>query len=149
MSPKVHAALGAIACSVMALAAVVVPSTSAGASTLSASTLASDESFSAPTGLREYFDANRKSIGIAWKAPTGRAVNGTYNIYADGRLIIRGGSPALWSYLTDVYYGGLSCSTTYTFVVQAFDLQGNLSLLSRPLKVTTPSTTPSGLCIDT
>lgn len=105
---------------------------------LSATTLADDTPPTAPTGLREHLDPSGKSLGITWNPSTDNwGVSSTYNIYADGRLITRGGAPALWQRLTDPYVGGLSCGKTYTFTVQAFDLNNNLSTESGSLAAAT------------
>lgn len=94
---------------------------------------------SAPTGLREYFDDRGTSLGITWDPSADKlGVSGTYRILADGRHIVGGGAPASWLRLTDPYFGGLSCGTTYTFTVQAHGMNGTVSPESAPLSATTP-----------
>jgi hypothetical protein len=107
--------------------------------TVRASTRADTQPPSPPSDLHLAKDGTGRSIGITWNTPTDNwGVEDRYRIFADQRLALIGGKPATWPWLTDPYHGGLSCGTTYTFTVQAWDKAGNLSAHSAPLRTTIP-----------
>lgn len=83
------------------------------------------------------------SVVVTWKASTdtgGPGLSG-YKIYRDGSLL-----STVASSLTTFTDSTVSASTTYTYVVKAFDTSGNLSVASNTAKVTTaaaPSQSPT------
>src|SRR5882724_2020427 len=91
---------------------------------------------SAPTGLLVTATTG-SSVSLSWSASTDNVGVAGYGIYRDGTLI---GSTTQTSYTI----GGLSCGTTYTVGVDAYDAAGNRSART-PLVVATsacPDTSP-------
>ena len=74
---------------------------------------------SAPTNLVKS-SATTSSIGLSWSASTDNVGVTGYRVYRDATLL---GSTAQTSFTA----GGLSCGTSYTFQVEAYDAAGNKS----------------------
>lgn len=92
---------------------------------------------STPAGLMASAISSSQ-INLSWTASTDPddAVSG-YNIYRNG---IKVSTSAVNSYSST----GLSPSTTYSYMVDAYDTHGNTSTLSSSYSTTTQSTAPSG-----
>src|SRR5437667_21039 len=106
--------------------------TSALSAPLSATTAASSDTTAptTPTGLAASA-LTATSLTLSWSPATANVGVTGYRVYPDGTLppSLAGTSPSRT---------GLSASTTYSFIVSAFDAAGNVSALSAPLSVTTP-----------
>ena len=81
-------------------------------------------------------------INLAWSASTGNVSVAGYQVFRNG---VQVGTPTTNSY-SDT---GLSASTTYTYMVAAFDAAGNVSAQSAPASVTTQSTAPPPSSVQT
>ena len=84
-------------------------------------------------------------INLSWSASTDNDVVANYRLYRNGVLAA---TPTSTTYPDT----GLTATTTYSYTVQAIDPSGNVSGMSAPVTVTTPSTpdttaptTPTGL----
>src|SRR2546422_291567 len=83
-----------------------------------------------PTGLAASA-VTSTSLTLSWNASIDNIGVAGYAVYRDGTLAASPGG-------TSASITGLSASTTYSFIVSAFDAAGNVSALSAPLSVTTP-----------
>ncbi len=83
----------------------------------------------APQGLR-LLERGETSLVLAWNASSGQRPIDYYSLYRDGAMV--GQSAALGS--TD---SGLTADTRYSYFVTATDTQGNQSLPSEGLEVST------------
>ncbi|MCZ2111087.1 MAG: Ig-like domain repeat protein, partial [Dehalococcoidia bacterium] len=98
---------------------------------------------SAPTGLTTG-SVGQTSIGLSWAASTD-------NVGVTGYDVIRNGSTIATVTGTGTTFTGLSCGTSYTLGVKAFDAAGNRSALASTSVSTsacsdsTPPSTPTGL----
>jgi len=83
---------------------------------------------------------NPTIVGLTWTAATDNVGVAGYYIYRDGQLVVNPTSPnpTALTYFQDT---GLTEATTYTYMVQAFDLAGNTTN-SASINVTTSDTTP-------
>ena len=84
-------------------------------------------------------------INLSWSASTDNDVVANYRLYRNGVLTA---TPTSTAYPDT----GLTATTTYSYTVEAIDPSGNVSGMSAPVTVTTPSTpdttaptTPTGL----
>jgi chitodextrinase len=91
-----------------------------------------------PTNLR-LVSATTTSATLAWNAATDNVAVIGYDLYRGGSKI---GSVAATSFLMN----GLSCGTTYTIGVRAFDSAGNTSTQATTSIATSTCTTPSTGC---
>ena len=90
---------------------------------------------SAPGNVRST-GATRTTVAVAWNASTD-------NVHVAGYSLFRNGNPAGSTGGTSTNITGLTCATTYTFGVEAFDAAGNRSTRSTVSAATTAcSTTP-------
>jgi chitodextrinase len=98
---------------------------------------------SAPTGLA-VSSPTQTSITLSWNASTDSVGVAGYGRYRNGSLVSNGGG-------TSFTFGGLTCGTSYTLAVDAYDAAGNRSSASSLTASTTacPDTqapsTPGGL----
>ncbi len=90
---------------------------------------------SAPTGLSVTGQAGT-SVSLAWNASTDNVGVTGYGLYRDGTLIGTAPSPS-------GTFSSLTCGTTYTFAVDAFDAAGNRSAAT-PLSASTSACPPPG-----
>lgn len=88
-----------------------------------------DQRPAAPQGLR-LLERGETSLVLAWNASSGQRPIDYYSLYRDGAMV--GQSAALGS--TD---SGLTADTRYSYFVTATDTQGNQSLPSEGLEVST------------
>ena len=90
----------------------------------------------APTGLTAGVPTGT-SVGLTWTAATDNIAVTGYDVLRDGVVV---GSSTTTSFSDS----GLTAGTTYGYAVRAKDAAGNLSALSSPVSVTTPTpdTTP-------
>ena len=90
---------------------------------------------SAPTGLSVTGQAGT-SVSLAWNASTDNVGVAGYGLYRDGTLVGTAPSPS-------GTFSSLTCGTTYTFAVDAFDAAGNRSAAT-PLSASTSACPPPG-----
>jgi chitodextrinase len=99
-------------------------------------------------------------VSLTWSSTDDSTVI-WYTIYIDGRMVAtthsRAGSFTCANVMVPTYCVPIDQSTTYTFTVRARDQQGNQSLMSDPLLVTTapadpndqtPPTTPANVTVE-
>jgi chitodextrinase len=84
---------------------------------------------SSPSGLQGS-NISGTGLNLAW-APS------TDNVGVKGYDVFKGGTAIAQTSGTNATVSGLSCATTYSFAVDAFDAAGNHSPQSAPLSVTT------------
>jgi phosphatidylinositol-3-phosphatase len=77
------------------------------------------------------------SVTTAWQASTDNVGVRGYNLYRQGTLV---SSTSTTSYT----FSGLTCQTSYSFAVEAFDVAGNLSGRSTLNDTTSPCSSPCG-----
>ena len=90
---------------------------------------------SQPTNLTATAPSSTR-VDLGWTASTDNVGVSGYDVYRDGTLLDSVGAVATY---TD---GTVQPNTTYSYAVQARDAANNLSLMSDPAQVTTPSTSP-------
>jgi chitodextrinase len=99
---------------------------------------------SVPTGLAKT-GATATSVSLSWTASTD-------NVGVTGYGVYNGGTQAKTSTTTSTTVSGLTCGTTYTFAVDAYDAAGNRSAKSSTVSAATascgdtqPPSAPTGL----
>ncbi len=91
---------------------------------------------SAPTSLRASTVA-QTSIGIGWNASSD-------NVGVTGYDVYQGGTRVTTTQAVSASVGGLTCGTTYTLGVDAYDAAGNHSAITTLSVTTSPCSSPGG-----
>ena len=98
-----------------------------------------------PTGLT-VTSASATGISLSWSASTDNVAVASYNLFLNGTKIASTAA-------TNYSFGGLSCGTSYTLGVQAYDAAGNRSAQTSIVAATSPCldssapTAPTGLLV--